>query len=47
MPLRLWQNTPHSFATTSRILVKGGQHELKIGGEFLNLHTDVIWSTFR
>ena len=47
MPLRLWQNTPHVRNDLTLILDGAGQHELKIGGEFLNLHTDVIWSTFR
>jgi len=44
MPLRLWQNTPHVRDDFTKVL---GSHELKIGGEFLNLHTDVIWSTFK
>ncbi len=44
MPLRLWQNTPHVRDDFTRVY---GSHELKLGGEFLNLHTDVIWSTFK
>lgn len=46
MPLRLWQNTPHIRDDFSLVLDGAGRHELKIGGEFLNLHTDVIWSMF-
>ena len=44
MPLRLWQNTPHVRDDFTKVL---GAHELKLGGEFLNLHTDVNWSTFK
>jgi len=46
MPLRLWQNTPHIRDDFSLVLDGAGRHELKIGGEFLNLHTDVTWSMF-
>ena len=47
MPLRLWQNTPHVRNDFSLIVDGGGRHELKLGGEFLNLHTDVNWSMFK
>ena len=47
MPLRLWQNTPHLRDDFSLIVDAAGRHELKLGGELLNLHTDVIWSTFK
>ncbi len=47
MPLRLWQNTPHIRNDFMLIVQRWGRHELKMGGEFLNLHTDVIWSMFR
>ena len=48
-PLRLWQNTPHlrdKFLGLDSV-EGAGRHELKLGGELLNLHTDVIWSTFK
>lgn len=47
MPLMLQQNTPHLRDDFTTVFSKGGRHELKLGGEFLNLHTDVTWSVFR
>src|SRR5260370_23593568 len=47
MPLFLQQNTPHLRDDFTTVISKAGRHELKIGGEFLNLHTDVNWSSFR
>jgi carboxypeptidase family protein len=47
MPLKLWQNTPHLRDDFTWIIDAWGRHDLKLGGEFLNLHTDVLWSIFR
>ena len=47
MPLKLTQNTPHLRDDFTLVVQRAGHHELKLGGEFLNLHTDVNWSIFR